>query len=488
MIAELLAKLGLDSSGFKANMKSAEGSAKSFNSVIKSVGATLGIAFSVGAVISWGKEFVKWASEASRSAENLGITTAEMLSLSKSAQKAGLETGNMQKILSKLNSELENARNGSEESAKKFDNLGLSITELSSASASQKLKMIADAVFIKGKPLSAVSKIFGDEDGVRVISMFKDISENGLEPANQALGEQADKIREVSNDWKKLGTEIKEATLRAMVWAKETGENKGIKEMAFGQVVARKARQMGMFDDLDTNTEAGQKEAQRRYNRYKANVPYSLWAHGRKFKKEVEDEEKSIRDYIDKQDASKKALNAEIQAAIDAEDTSTAMTAEYEANVKKRTGESQALAKKKAIRDRARETEAAQSRLDKAAEQAKADELAAKKELEIQKAEAIDDSIRENLNRKKAKADDLKSQVDNENQRLLDIQKNTQGYSINRGDLASVGGRIGNMRPGYEGDTRQMKIAEDSRQSLATIATLTQQLLELQRATRGEVL
>jgi len=59
--AQLKALLGIDTTQYKAGMRDSEGATKGFQRSLASVGRALGLAFSVGAIISFARSFMSWA-------------------------------------------------------------------------------------------------------------------------------------------------------------------------------------------------------------------------------------------------------------------------------------------------------------------------------------------------------------------------------------------------------------------------------------------
>jgi hypothetical protein len=200
-VAKLQAVLGMDASEFKAGIKGASKDASSFQSQIKKVGAVIAGAFSVGAIISAGKSLASWAGNVSEAAQNAGVLTSEMMALNEVALKGGLGVDEMRRMLSKLQTELTDAAGGNETARKKFESLGLSITDLSAMDPMSMFRAVSKAAFETGQPLQHLADIFGDKLGPKAVSALRDLAENGLPLIDQAAADAADQIENLGDKW-----------------------------------------------------------------------------------------------------------------------------------------------------------------------------------------------------------------------------------------------------------------------------------------------
>ena len=91
MNAVLQAILGLNTGPFKAGIRDAEGSARGLQISLRSIGQTLGVAFSVAGAMAAARSVATWASGISEAAQNVGILSSEMLALNSVAETNGLK-------------------------------------------------------------------------------------------------------------------------------------------------------------------------------------------------------------------------------------------------------------------------------------------------------------------------------------------------------------------------------------------------------------
>jgi len=200
-VAQLKALLGIDNKQYKAGMRDSESAARRFQASIASVGRALGLAFSVGALISFGRRFVSWASELSIAARNVGLLTSEMIALNRIAIKSGIGVNEMQRLVSRLQSELYNAAGGSKEAAKKFEALGLSVRDLAGMDPAAQLQAVARAALDTGIPLQTLTDLFGERLGPRAMVALREIADEGLPAVSKAMGDTIDQVELFGSRW-----------------------------------------------------------------------------------------------------------------------------------------------------------------------------------------------------------------------------------------------------------------------------------------------
>lgn len=212
-VATLKAILGLEGvPQYKAGMRDATGATMGFQKSLAAAGRMIGAAFSVGALMQAGRSLVSWASNASQAAQNAGILTSEMIALNQVGLQGGLAVDDMGKMLSKLQNELFSAAGGSAESAKKFQELGLSVEDLARMDPTSMLQAVARAAFNTATPLQMLSDVFGDKLGPKAVSVLRDIAQNGLPEVGEAVGRTADQIEALGDKWDLFADRAKAST------------------------------------------------------------------------------------------------------------------------------------------------------------------------------------------------------------------------------------------------------------------------------------
>lgn len=220
-VAQLKAVVGLDTKAYKAGMNQIKSQNQSMKQSMSSIGRVIGVSFgaaaAVAAISKVGGAIKSWAEEASLAARKVGVLTSEMIALRRVAIQSGTDMGAMQRILSKLQTELFRAATGTATSAKKFKDLGLSVGELTKMKPADMLEAVAVAAQQTERPLVLLTELFGERLGPNAMIALKDIAENGLPSINKELGIAADNIELMGSKWDKFWDKVKASSLQATV-------------------------------------------------------------------------------------------------------------------------------------------------------------------------------------------------------------------------------------------------------------------------------
>ena len=130
VIARLRAIASLDTTEYAAGVRDATNMTKGFRNALKEVASAMGIAFSVGAVVAYGKAFVEWAGDISSAAENVGILTAQMAGLNAVFAKHGLGSDDLMKMFSKIETDVYAAATGVAKLDDIYKKLGFTLADL----------------------------------------------------------------------------------------------------------------------------------------------------------------------------------------------------------------------------------------------------------------------------------------------------------------------------------------------------------------------
>jgi len=208
--------LGMDSTQYRAGVRTAKGETNKFQKHLATVGRSIAGAFAVGAIINLGRQYLEWASDLSVAARNVGILTSEMMALREIAVQANLGTGDMQRLLAKLQSELFRAAAGAATSQKKFTDLGLSMRELAGMDPAKQLQAVARAALDSAIPLQTLTELFGERLGPNAMVALRQIAEEGLPAVSSRLGEVADSVEALGSKWARMSERIKQSGLAAL--------------------------------------------------------------------------------------------------------------------------------------------------------------------------------------------------------------------------------------------------------------------------------
>lgn len=227
-IAQLKSLLGMDSKNFEAGTRKSEKAAKRLQGELKAVGRTIAAAFSVGAIVAATRSVIAFASEIRHTADNLGITTDELQGLNDVALEFGLSTENIRDRLSKLVVVQGRAAEGQVAYLKALDQLNISHDDFINASPAEAFELLATGVAnakSEQEALSALSKIYSEENAPRLVAMLKKIGNEGLQTIIDKSKEAGRSLDEdLITKLESLGTANEKIMLRLKVgWAQVLG-------------------------------------------------------------------------------------------------------------------------------------------------------------------------------------------------------------------------------------------------------------------------
>lgn len=194
--ADIMAKLGLDSSGFKNGLKKAQHNVKSFTSgALSKFGALAGVA-GIGGLA---RAAIDLGSKISDMAVQLNIGTTELQTLEFAAREAGVEVGVMERALRNVQLRTQEAINGNKSYSEAFQRLGIDINEFNKLPTEGKLEAIAQAQAAATDQAAAyndVAIILGQRAGPAMQEILQKLAGpdgfKGVEDAAKSSGEVMD--------------------------------------------------------------------------------------------------------------------------------------------------------------------------------------------------------------------------------------------------------------------------------------------------------
>jgi len=183
-VATLKAMLGLDTKAYKASMKDARKSADSLKRNLAGAGAALGASFSLVGIVAGIKHLTNFATEIVHVSENLGISTNEFQALNAVALKHGVELEMLRDRMGKLAVVQGRVRDGQVAYNDALKTLNIDAAKFANVNPARAFEMLA--IGIAGakdetEALSALSKIYSEENAPRLISALKEIGTEGLD-------------------------------------------------------------------------------------------------------------------------------------------------------------------------------------------------------------------------------------------------------------------------------------------------------------------
>ncbi|HAX91573.1 MAG TPA: hypothetical protein DCY07_05105 [Rhodospirillaceae bacterium] len=217
VVARLRAVMGLDTQEFEAGIAKSKGGAKSLQATLKDVAGIMGVAFSVGAVVSYGKAFMDWAGKISDAAGNVGILTSEMAALNAVFAKQGLGTDELQKMFSKIETDVFGAATGGKELDDVYTRLGLTIGELVKMSPDERFRAVAKAALESANATGALAEVFGAKVGPKARLALEDMAA-GYDKVDEAIGRTIDSLDNAGDRWAGYMNNAKMALIPVIGW------------------------------------------------------------------------------------------------------------------------------------------------------------------------------------------------------------------------------------------------------------------------------
>ncbi len=461
MIASLKAVLGLDSMPYKAGARGVKQENRSIQQSFAKIGAAIGVSFGIAAIVRAGRALVDYASQASIAARNVGMLTSEMIALNRVGMTAGMQTRQMEQLMSRMSTELFEAARGSETAEKKFTDMGLSIEDLISMSPADQLRAVAKAAIETGVPIGHLADLFGQRLGPQAMTALRQIANEGLPEVDEAIGRQADQIEALGSAWDSWRDRAKGAmidvTHRMVTFFDNLAMGMRRTGAFWGAVAAGESMDQAvtsatrMFEGQDLGTRSSQaaqarEESMRREREELVKMREQAVAEGR------EKEAEAISQRIATTEQAEKAANERmIRQRIEGEDR---IRADFLAS------RQEAVA---------------------AWEQAESDAL---KGIYLERIGLMDRFYHEDVaahrqaeqDKRQAERDRQQSAIERLQDRLQAEQTRTQGVGVAADALARVGAFMGGERAGLAIEDKSLRVAENTRDLIAEIKQLVKDM------------
>lgn len=220
---DLLAKFGLDTTGWQKGITEVQGGTNKFNAALSGIGSKVAGAFAVGAVTAFATKTIKSAMDTADKLTDMarvaGVSTDSLQALARAATETGGDLAPVEKALMSLKQKAGDAINGNTAIANSFKHFGIEIEDLRNKAPEQILDKImqqlnasgnsasefARATDILGKSVEGLDEIFqkiADNGGLD--SWIKKLKESGKIIDAQALEELAD----LKDQLTKMGADI----------------------------------------------------------------------------------------------------------------------------------------------------------------------------------------------------------------------------------------------------------------------------------------
>jgi hypothetical protein len=219
----------LDDSAFQRGLKNMENKTKSasdkiassFTDAAKGGVASLAAAFSVGAIVAFGKSVMDFAGDLQDSSDAMGITTDALQGLNAVFLAGGSDAETTKKGLITLTRSLQDIATTADGPARKaLDALGISFADIAGLTADEAMYVIADAMkgaTDKGAALDAAMTLLGKSASKMAPALFGGAAAmREIAATNPDISDADIKaIADMGDAWDALGTSIKVATANA---------------------------------------------------------------------------------------------------------------------------------------------------------------------------------------------------------------------------------------------------------------------------------
>lgn len=181
--SEILAKIGLNSAGFKTGLAKCKLAARSFSGSVggmfKSVGGQmlgfLGVSAGVAGLGALAKSAIDTGSAISDTATHLRMGTEELQVLQSLARDAGTDFSKLEMSLNNLNLRTVEALDGNKNYQEAFERLGISVQDFIKLPTDRKLETIAKAYAKTGESATAlgdISTLLGQKAGSQLLEVL----------------------------------------------------------------------------------------------------------------------------------------------------------------------------------------------------------------------------------------------------------------------------------------------------------------------------
>jgi hypothetical protein len=180
MNADILAKIGVDTTGLSTGLSKAKGDVSSFAQTASQLKSQLAGMFSIGAIVGFTKSLANYGTELKSAADYTGFSTDQLQALELAAKKTGGSLNDVTGMLNRLKRAVAEAIAGKGELVKAFEALGLSQEDLKNKSTEEIFDELSRAFSegkISGEQFAAMTKILG-ENLTTVEAIMKGVNGN----------------------------------------------------------------------------------------------------------------------------------------------------------------------------------------------------------------------------------------------------------------------------------------------------------------------
>jgi len=193
----ILARIGLNSAGFKTGLAQCKAAAASFKASLSSIFSgigwqimgALGLGAGIAGIGMLARESIAAGSKISDMATHLRMGTTELQTLMEVSRAAGMDIGKMELGLKSLNERTAEAADGNDSYRDAFKRLGIDLRGFMSLPLEQKLSALANAYKSSGESLTAlndVSTLLGQKAAPEMLEVLDKVATEGMDKLAQS--------------------------------------------------------------------------------------------------------------------------------------------------------------------------------------------------------------------------------------------------------------------------------------------------------------
>jgi hypothetical protein len=184
MVAEARARLSLDSKPFVNALGDIQGQVEGkFTNSIKSVGTAIAGAFTIHTATKFIKDALAMGDQIDNLSNKIGISVEAVQALQQASKEAGIDFGQVEGAILKLNKASVDAQSGNKNLASAFQTLGISMKDLQSLNTEQLFDAVARSMSNgagDANVLNAAFDVLGGRSGPALQKMLMQVGEDGL--------------------------------------------------------------------------------------------------------------------------------------------------------------------------------------------------------------------------------------------------------------------------------------------------------------------
>lgn len=181
--AEIKGRVSMDSAGVEVGLSRARQSAQAFQTRIKSVGAGIAAAFTIGAITKFAAEVINLGSKLSDMAFATGLSAEEFQALSVAARNAGASEDQLTNSLSRLKTAQGRVIEGDKTMIEAFEKLGISQQDVINLDIPELFEAMAKGLTKSNNgalEFSAVSELIGQRNAPKLLEALNEVANEGL--------------------------------------------------------------------------------------------------------------------------------------------------------------------------------------------------------------------------------------------------------------------------------------------------------------------